>query len=149
MSFDLRVGTNRQTYAASTAQASAAESAEHGTTKLTMGKSGGGDTVSISQQGKDKLAAMQSGSESEKSSENSSSIEQQIEKIQEQIKKLKEEIEKLQKEPEKNKDQIAAKQNQLMQYQGQLAELQNQQSKANGTSGAGGTRANGMSNSLT
>ncbi|GEM_PF-3711540 len=146
MSFDFRVGNNQQAYAASTAQTSAAEAK---TTQLTMGKSDEGDTVSISQQGKDKLAAMQSGSENEKSSENSYSIEQQIEKIQEKIKKLKEEIENLRKEPEKNKDQIAAKQNQLMQYQGQLVELQNQQNKANETSGAGGTRANGMSNSLT
>ncbi|WP_421901602.1 hypothetical protein [Maridesulfovibrio sp.] len=154
MSFDFRIGGDtQQTYATSTAKNSAAEETEIQSTRLTMGKSADGDTVSISQAGQEKLAAMtsmKSGAEAtEESSENTSSIEQQIEKVKEQIKKLKEEIEKLQKEPEKNKDQIAAKQNELMQYQAQLTELQDQQNKANGTSSGGGTRAEGMSNSLT
>ncbi len=77
-----------------------------------MGKSADGDTVSISQAGQDKLAAMtsmKSSSEAtEESSESSNSIDDQIQKVQEQIEKVKEEIEKLQKDPEKNKDQIAA-----------------------------------------
>ncbi|NDV23585.1 hypothetical protein [Desulfovibrio sp. JC022] len=150
MSFDFRVGGDQQAYATSTVQTAAAEGVENKTTRLTMGKGEDGDTVSISQAGQDKLAAMQSGaSGTEKSSEETSSIDQQIEKLQEQIKKIKEEIEKLQKDPEKNKDQIAAKQNELMQYQGQLTELQTQKNKAEGASSGGGTRANGMGNSLT
>lgn len=36
-----------------------------------------------------------------------------------------------------------------MQLQGQLVELQDQKSQASGTNASGGTRAEGMSNSLT
>lgn len=147
MGFDFRIGGDQQAYAAPTTQTAAAEGVENETTRLTMGKSKDGDTVSISKQGKDKLAAMQAGSEED--SEQTSSIDQQIEKIKEQIDKIKEEIAELQKNPEKNKDQIVSKQSQLMQYQGQLTELQNQKNKANGASAKGGTRAEGMGKSLT
>ncbi|MFW5498339.1 MULTISPECIES: hypothetical protein [unclassified Maridesulfovibrio] len=154
MSFDFRIGGDaQQTYATSTAKNAAAEETEIQSTRLTMGKSADGDTVSISQAGQDKLAAMTSMESSSEatgeSSESSNSIDDQIQKIQEQIEKVKEEIEKLQKDPEKNKDQIAAKQNELMQLQGQLVELQDQKSQASGTNASGGTRAEGMSNSLT
>ncbi|WP_320007878.1 hypothetical protein [Maridesulfovibrio sp.] len=151
MSFNFRVGADaQQQYAAPAIRDAAVEEQEEKSTRLTMGKSGGGDTISISAQGKEKLAAMQSGaSEGKKDSEDTTSIEGQIEKIKEQIEKIKNEIEELQKDPEKNKEQISAKQNQLMQYQGQLVELQNQKNKASGTSSTGGTRAEGMANSLT
>ena len=154
MSFDFRIGGDaQQTYATSTAKNSAAEETEIQSTRLTMGKSADGDTVSISQAGQEKLAAMtsmKSGAEAtEDSSESSNPIDDQIERVKEQIEKTKKELEKLQKDPEKNKDQIAAKQNELMQLQSQLSDLQDQKAKAEGTSSAGGTRANGMSNSLT
>ncbi|NDV27381.1 hypothetical protein [Desulfovibrio sp. JC010] len=155
MSFDFRIGADaQQSYATSTAQTAAAEKTEITSTRLTMGNKDDGDTVTISQQGKELATSLKSGTgatdkSSETDSESSSSIEQQIEKVKEQIEKIKEEIEKLQKDPEKNKDQIAAKQNELLQYQGQLTELQSQLNKANGTSGSGGTRAEGMKNSLT
>ncbi|WP_320175909.1 hypothetical protein [Maridesulfovibrio sp.] len=154
MSFDFRIGGDaQQTYATSTARNSATEENEIQETRLTMGKSSGGDTVSISQAGQEKLAAMtsmKSASEAtEESSDSSSSIDDQIERIKEQIEKIKKELERLQKDPEKNKDQIAAKQNELMQMQSQLAEMQDQKAKASGTNSSGGTRAEGMSNSLT
>ncbi|WP_319779818.1 hypothetical protein [Maridesulfovibrio sp.] len=154
MSFNFRIGADaQQSYAVSTAQTNALQETENEKTRLTMGQDKTGDTISISQQGKDKLAAMQAGSQSsestDSSSDPSSNIDQQIEKVKEQIEKVKEEIEELQKDPEKNKDQISAKQNELMQLQGQIVELQEQQNKASGTSSKGGTRAEGMGNSLT
>lgn len=102
MSFDFRIGGDaQQTYATSTAKNAAAEETEIQSTRLTMGKSADGDTVSISQAGQDKLAAMTSMESSSEatgeSSESSNSIDDQIQKIQEQIEKVKEEIEKLQK----------------------------------------------------
>jgi len=150
MSFNFRVGAEAQPYAAAPARNTAVEEPQNETTRLTIAKSGDGDTVSISEQGKEKLAAMKSdSSETKKSSGTTDSIDEQIEKVKEQIEKIQKEIEELQKEPKKNKDQIAAKQNELMQYQGQLVELQDQKNKASGTSAKGGTRAEGMSNSLT
>lgn len=70
MSFNFRVGAEAQPYAAAPARNTAVEEPQNETTRLTIAKSGDGDTVSISEQGKEKLAAMKSdSSETKKSSE--------------------------------------------------------------------------------
>jgi len=108
------------------------------------GSGGQGDSVTISEEGRQKAAKLttKAGTSSEDSTEAA------IARIKEQIEKVKEQIEKLKDSdlPEKQKQQQTLMlQNQLVQLNDELAKLQQQ----SGGSVTGGTKAEGFANSLT
>lgn len=127
----------------------------------TGGSQSSGDTVTISDEAKEKAgqlnlyttskkAKTSSSSKSSESSTSTSDAQSQIDTIKKQIKDLQQKIQKIQKDAtlsEKEKQmQVQDLQNQLMQMNEQLSKLQTQSS---GSTVKGGTPAQGFANSLT
>lgn len=108
-------------------------------------ESGGqGDSVTISEEGRQQAAKLTTKS----GSSNQDATETAIENLKNQIDKVKEQIEKVKNGdlPEKQKQQqVLMLQNQLIQLNDQLAKLQ----QKSGGGASGGTRAEGFANSLT
>ncbi|GFK92402.1 hypothetical protein NNJEOMEG_00227 [Fundidesulfovibrio magnetotacticus] len=103
-----------------------------------------GDTVSLSEAGKQEAAKLTT----KAGKSDKTSVESQIESLKDQIEKLKEQMDKIKNGdlPEKQKQQqIMMLQNQMIQLNDQLAKLQQQ---ANGGV-TGGTSAQGFASSLT
>jgi len=150
MEFDFRIGSAADNMAAIAPKESTAITEEGKATALTMDKKDQ-DRITISTEAKELLEKSQSNTaKTEESGSETSSEDEMIEKVKEQIEKLTQEIEKMKQQgSESNKEQIAAKEEQLLQLQGQLSELMAQKMKNAGTSSAGGTKAQGFSNSLT
>ncbi len=116
-----------------------------------------GDTVSISEEGKklasssETFAVAQGASEADDDEDSTAAkVKQRIKDVQARIKEIQEQIRAVEEEnlsEEQKERKIQMLQEQLVQYQSQLAELQK---KLTGSSRApGGTRAEGMSSSLT
>ena len=127
----------------------------YGTAQAEKETTAGGDTVTISEEGRAKalsVAGGAAGAAPSEKSDSSSKQEEMIKRIKEQIEKLKQEISELQNNnsmPEETKEKmLQMKQSELMQLQSELMQAQNEQAKSEGLSSSGGTRANGFANSL-
>lgn len=108
-------------------------------TASTEGEAAGGDTVSISEEGRQKAAGMKSsgagGTESTEKEDNSklSAIKQQIQRVQEQIKEKQKELTEVQQDSglddEQRQQQMQLKSSELSMLQSQLMELMKQKTE--------------------
>lgn len=117
-------------------------------------QSSDGDTVSISEEGKAKAAAMTASKLTDSEDTEESSTESTLDALKKMIEQLKKEIEELEEKdiPEEQKEErLAALKNQLMQVQLEYAQALKEKSGSSGTtllSGLGSS-AEGFANSLT
>lgn len=114
----------------------------------------GGDTVSISEEGKAKAAAMTASKLNNSEDTEKSSSESTLDALKKQIEQLKQKIEELEEKDipkEQKEERLAALKNQLMQVQLEYAQALKEKSGSSGTtllSGLGSS-AEGFANSLT
>ncbi len=121
----------------------------------TATSAGSGDTVNISEEGRQLAVSSATAGQADEASDESENaagarVKQRIKDVQAKIKELQEQIRAVEEEnlSEKQKQQkIQQLQDQLAQYQAQLADLQRALYGSSGN--PGGTRAEGMSSSLT